>query len=204
MPFVLAGLALAWLVTLLFGGTEMDRGLLLLASRLDAPHFKAAAGIFGQLAEPFPLLLIAAAGLACLLVRRAWHDALLLGGLVLAGRVVCALLQIWTAGIRPQLEERVLASQSGAFPSSAAANATITLLALAFLLTRTRPARPVALSAAAFTSLGIGLTQLLRGETWPSDVIGGWAFGLLWVLLPLRLAGHDVGDGTARPVRDEK
>jgi undecaprenyl-diphosphatase len=23
---------------------------------------------------------------------------------------------------------------------------------------------------------------------WPSDVIGGWAFGLLWVLLTLRLA----------------
>jgi undecaprenyl-diphosphatase len=25
---------------------------------------------------------------------------------------------------------------------------------------------------------------------WPSDVVGGWALGMLWVLVTLRLAGR--------------
>ena len=37
--------------------------------------------------------------------------------------------------------------------------------------------------AAALLALAIGATRPVLGVHWPTDVVGGWAFGLLWVLL---------------------
>jgi undecaprenyl-diphosphatase len=61
-------------------------------------------------------------------------------------------------------------------------------LTLALVATRgSRLKRPAALGAIGL-SLFIGASRVMLGVHWPSDVIGGWAFGLLWVLLTLRLA----------------
>ena len=45
-----------------------------------------------------------------------------------------------------------------------------------------------AAAGAIFLSLLIGVSRVMLGVHWPSDVIGGWAFGLLWVLVTLRPA----------------
>lgn len=201
MPIVIGGLILAFLVMLLFGGTEIDRGFLILFSSGEAPRLREAADIIRLAGGPFPLLLTAAAGLAALLVLRRWRDAALLAGIIVAGRLLVEGAQRMSANLRPGIEERLLPAQDLAFPSGQTANATITAFALAFLLTRHRPARPLALSAAAGFALAMGAAQLLLGASWPSDVIGGWALGLAWTFLLLMLARADLGDGTARPVR---
>jgi undecaprenyl-diphosphatase len=59
-------------------------------------------------------------------------------------------------------------------------------LTLALALTPAGPSRRIAAGAAIVLSLLIGTSRVMLGVHWPSDVVGGWSFGLLWVLLTLR------------------
>jgi undecaprenyl-diphosphatase len=201
VPIVIAGLILSFLVMLLFGGTELDRALLVLFSAGGAPRLERASELAALAAEPLPLLVLAVAGAGAGALRSRWRQGLLLLAVALLGRLLVDSIQGLTEGIRPGIEERLLAPQQGDYPSGHAANATITGFALAFLLTRHYPARALALGAAAAVALLVGMARLVTGAAWPSDVIGAWALGLAWVLLVLRLAGEDLGDGTARPLR---
>jgi undecaprenyl-diphosphatase len=47
-----------------------------------------------------------------------------------------------------------------------------------------------AVGAAVLLSLLVGTSRVMLGVHWPSDVVGGWSFGLLWVLLTMRLSEH--------------
>ncbi len=94
------------------------------------------------------------------------------------------------ARVRPDVEPHLVVVKTSSFPSGHAANSMIFYLALALVLTAgTRWHRPAAV-AAVLLSLLIGTSRVMLGVHWPSDVVGGWAFGLLWVLLTLRLAGR--------------
>lgn len=201
MPIVLAGLILSFMIMLLFGGTEIDRGLLLLLGAGDVPALKDAARILVWGAYPTPLLTAVMIAAAYLFIRSKWREAIILLAVTLVGRLIVDGLQDATEGLRPALNERLLRSQQRSFPSGHAANATITGFAIAFLTTRHYPYRATALGLAAAFALAVGIGRLVLGANWPSDVIGGWAFGIVWTLLLLRLAGEDLGDGTARPLR---
>ncbi len=199
MPLILFALLLAWAVMLLFGGGEFDRGLLILLYTGERAEFVPYARLVTELGGWQVLVPVTAAGALWLLIRRDWRSALLLAVLTLSGRLLVALQKDWTARIRPEEHEHLVAVQSLSFPSGHAANAAMVWLALAFLLTRTYPARALAVWAAAFLTLGSGISRVLLGVHWPSDVIGGWAFGLFWTLLLLRLAGHPLDEGTRDP-----
>ena len=68
-------------------------------------------------------------------------------------------------------------------------------LSLALALTAHTRWHRAAITGAILLSLLIGTSRVMLGVHWPSDVVGGWAFGLLWVLLTLtraeRLFGVD-------------
>jgi undecaprenyl-diphosphatase len=122
----------------------------------------------------------------------------LLLGVTASGRLLVWLQKDWTARVRPDAQGHLVPVESLAFPSGHAANATIVWLCLALLLPRTTHGRAYAVWAAVWLALVVGLSRVLLGVHWPSDVIGGWAFGLFWTLLLLRLSGHPLGEGTAR------
>lgn len=199
MPFALTGLVLAWAVMLLFGGLEFDRGLMMLAYAGGHPQFVAAARTITWLGDWRVLVPAAGFGAGWLLYRRDWRDAVLLLAVCLSGRFLVTVQKGLVDRARPDLTEHLVVVSNASFPSGHAANATITWLALALILPRTDRARFAAVWAAVWTALLVGLTRPMLGVHWPSDVIGGWSFGLAWTLLLLRMAGHTTEDGTTPP-----
>lgn len=200
MPFALVGLALAFAIMLLFGGMELDRGLLLFAYAGGEDRLVAIARFLTELGGVAVLLPVSMLAAALLLFRRSWRDAALLLAVTLSGRLVVALLKDWTARVRPDAENHLVAVQSLSFPSGHAANSTMVWLCLALLLPRTARGRAWAVWAAVWLALAVGVSRVMLGVHWPSDVIGGWAFGLFWTLLLLRLSGERFGEGTRPPL----
>jgi undecaprenyl-diphosphatase len=200
MPFALIGLVLAWAVMLVFGGMEFDRGLLLFFFAGRHPGWAEAARWVTELGSTPVLLAATGFGAALLIVRREWRAAALLVFITLSGRLIVSLMKDWTARVRPDPQGHLVPVESLAFPSGHAANATLVWLCLALLLPTNERGRAIAVWAAVWLSLAIGASRVMLGVHWPSDVIGGWAFGLFWTLLFLHLSGLRVNEGTPPPL----
>ncbi len=84
--------------------------------------------------------------------------------------------------IRPAENQHLVEVQTLSFPSGHLANSMVVYVLLAVFLIRDEAKRRWAVGAAILLSLLIGTSRVLLGVHWPSDVAGGWAFGLLWVL----------------------
>ncbi|MEO5577927.1 MAG: phosphatase PAP2 family protein [Sphingomicrobium sp.] len=139
---------------------------------------------FGGAPYLFGILLIAVALLA---YARRWRSAISLAGIVLGGRIAVEALKLAIERPRPHFSPYPVEIASLSFPSGHAANSMITFLALALILAPARY-RAAAVAAATAASVLIGSTRPLLGVHWPSDVVGGWAFGLAWVVIGVDLS----------------
>lgn len=199
-PWLAAGAALAavWLAMLLLGAGPADRRLLLVIYAGDEPWLALAAIALTQLGNGSTLIPLTIVGALWLLYRRRRFDALTLLIASFTGRALVILQKAWFARLRPEEDLRLVEVSSLSFPSGHAANSTIVYLMLAVLLFDHPRRRRIALACAAVLSLLIGLSRLVLGVHWPSDVVGGWAFGLPWVLLALTVSER------VRPVRPSR
>jgi undecaprenyl-diphosphatase len=188
MKAVLAALALVWATMLWLGGAELDRFVLASLYAGDSPWGRAARAVT-ELGS-FPVVMALAAIGALLLARqRRMRAACLLLALPPSSGLVVELLKRWIGRLRPHDQEHLLVQvQSYAFPSGHTANATVLWLSLALLLARGPRFRPAAIAAAILLVVAIGLSRNMLGVHWPSDVVGGWAFGLFWIFLLARLS----------------
>lgn len=175
----LAALALVWLFALLAASCLAieDRWLLSALYAGGDPRLAALAAALTDLGGWLVLLLAALIGAAVLIGRGRRRDAGLLLAIALGGRMLVEAQKLAIGRARPDLHH-LDAVHSFSFPSGHSANAMITALALALLLSGRRWAIVAALAFA----FAIGCTRMMLGVHWPSDVLGGWAFGALWVL----------------------
>lgn len=126
-----------------------------------------------------PLAAIAAAIAGLLALRRRWRDALLFS-LAMAGAALDPLLKLLFERPRPRLWPDAPAFQGSSFPSGHAMSAATFVAALAVLAWPTRWRVPT-IAAGALALAAVGLSRLVLGVHYPSDVLGGWSFAFGWV-----------------------
>lgn len=179
---------------LIYGGGALDRRVYEALYAGHRPALLPVARVFTFLGEPTVLI---GAGVVCALWL--WHLGhrhlpLALVAIVGLGRALSEAQKLWIARVRPDLEPHLVVVKTSSFPSGHATSSMIFYLSLALVLTAGTRWRHLAAIAAILLSLLIGASRVMLGVHWPSDVIGGWAFGMLWVLLTLRLAGRWLKD----------
>jgi undecaprenyl-diphosphatase len=85
----------------------------------------------------------------------------------------------------PDLVRVAMQIPYGSFPSGHVLNFTATFGFLAFLAWHAR--RPVVTVLCLLPPLAIAMSRLYLGEHWPSDVLGGFLFGGLWLAVTIRV-----------------
>jgi len=192
-PFAIGLLALLVLAALLLGGpqTQVDPRVL---AAFDRGPLVPAASLLTHLGDVVTVLAAAAIAGGWLLLRGHRRRAILLLAIVISERLLIEGMKNLFDRARPDPLGHEVAVHNLAFPSGHSANAMAGWLAIALLATSPRLRRP-AIALALAIAFVTGICRLVLQVHWPSDVIGGWAFGAAWTLLLVRLFG------TAPPAR---
>lgn len=181
--------AAVWLAALLLGGpaSQTDVAIFNALHAGERPGLVEAARMltrFGGWAILLPIGLVAVVYLA---FQRRMRAGLLL--IMIAGGRLLVEVQKTTLGRpRPFAPEHLVTVKSMSFVSAHAANSMITYVGIALLLPIPQRWRSLAVAVAVAFSLLIGASRVALGVHWPTDVLGGWAFGVAWILICMRLA----------------
>lgn len=188
-----------WIAALFLGGPGTQPDLFGHAPFYAADDAQLAriASIFSFLGKGVVLMGFTITAAVFLYFRRKIRVALLLIT-VFGGRLLVELQKLVTNRDRPDVEEHLEAVSSMAFPSAHAANAMITYLAIALLVPVKQRNRALSVALGVALALLVGWSRLALGVHWLSNVVGGWAFGLLWVAICMRLASAR-GDAEPSP-----
>jgi undecaprenyl-diphosphatase len=90
-------------------------------------------------------------------------------------------MKYFFARVRPDLVTQLDPISSPAFPSGHANNAAVVYILFIMLVPQAR--HPLWQLAAAAMILLTGLSRILLGVHWPTDVIGGWMLGTAYALM---------------------
>ena len=192
-------LAIVWLVMLLGGTGLADQAVGRALYAGGHPLLIHIARLLTDLGEPTTLI---GASIFCALwlwFAGRWRLGATLLAIALVGRGLSELQKIIIARPRPVLESHLVNVKTQSFPSGHATSSMVFYLALALALAGHSRWKGPVICAAILLSLLIGLSRLMLGVHWPSDVVAGWAFGAFWVVIALHPTERLLRADTAKP-----
>ena len=179
---LVGGLVLVWLSMLLLGTGNLDRDILNEIYGGHRPALADAARLITMLGDGRVVALVTVLGGFVLIQRKQHWPALVLVVGPLLGKSITELQKYEFNRMRPAEDPHLVVVHSLSFPSGHSANAMMTYVALALFLAP--PERQqIWLGVAVLIAVLVGLSRVVLGVHWPSDVIGGWSYGLVWALL---------------------
>ncbi|HRK18786.1 MAG TPA: phosphatase PAP2 family protein [Hyphomicrobiaceae bacterium] len=125
-----------------------------------------------------------------LLLRGHRRTAVALLAITVSGWLMSHALKIAIARPRPDLVPHGMIETTASFPSGHSFVSMVVYVTLGAMLARVeadRRVRAYLFYLALAVSIVIGTTRIFLGVHWPSDVIGGWMLGLLWVIIGMRV-----------------
>lgn len=130
------------------------------------------------------LLLIVAAVVGYLYLRRAYATMWLVLLVTLSGGVLNRLLKVYFDRARPDIVP-VAGLMTPSFPSGHSMFSAVIYLSLGVLLMQLEPSRAIKayiFAVALMLTFLVGISRIYLGVHYPTDVLAGWAMGLAWAL----------------------
>ncbi len=122
---------------------------------------------------------------------------------VITGSVVVSVFKTNFGRLRPDSFYAEFSVSGWSFPSGHASMSAIVFLTVGTLIacTRSRVAESIyILTTATLLTLFVGLSRVLLGVHWATDVLGGWAFGAAWAIAWLLLSQQINSPGGAKRI----
>jgi membrane-associated phospholipid phosphatase len=117
-----------------------------------------------------------------LLVTRHWRGAIALALVYPVTQGSVQLVKSIVARPRPEVDGHLVEAHGFSFPSAHSATSVAVYATIAFILiraSRSGHSRVAVASLAGALVLAVGLSRVLLGAHYPTDVLAGWTFGAL-------------------------
>jgi membrane-associated phospholipid phosphatase len=178
---VISTLALS---TLLLFKYELDTKILLAIQKLHAPISNRLMLGITYLGEPATLLLICLGLSIGPLFYARRPQATTFSMAALSAFSLNYWLKILFGRTRPKLWNRLIDVRLHSFPSGHAMMSTVIYGFLGYMLAKQFPRwRKPIFAATAMLIIAIGFSRLYLGVHWPTDVVAGYAAGLMWLII---------------------
>ena len=186
---------MAFLVARVYDAVTDNEGI----ANLDVPMLHAAMGLRGSLLDHFAAgiaYLFGPVGMPCMAVaailvlalsRRSWTPVILIVGAGLGSLLMTIAGKDVIGRHRPPLSDAVPPFEySPSFPSGHTLNATVVAGVVGYLLwlhRRTLVGRIACVVVPVVIAVVVGLTRVLLGAHWFTDVVAAWLLGVAWLAL---------------------